>query len=279
MPTNSPKVPHRSLNKSSNRLPDWRPWIFPIALVVAWHFLSHSGWGHTGLIDPPKTVWITAGKQLSRPEFPMAVGASLLRDLSGFVTGSLAGLAFGSLLGVSVWAQRLLAPLFHVLRQIALFAWIPLISIWIGYNNGARILVVALSVFYPVALATFDGVRSVASTHVEVGKVLGFGRLQLLARVILPAAAPAVLSGLNLALIYAWVATIGAEFLLPIYNSAGLGDTINRGRSAFRIDIVLFGMLVTGFIGWALSVAAQKLESLSPARQSGFENGGSRDHD
>jgi sulfonate transport system permease protein len=250
-----------------------RPWVFPILLVLAWHFLSRSGWGHTELIPTPKAVLLTAGKLIAKSGFPLAVAASLARDLLGFLAGSLAGLAFGSLLGISVWAQRLLSPLFHVLRQIALFAWIPLISIWIGYTNTARVFVIALSVFYPVALATFDGVRSVALAHVEVGKVLGFGNLQLLRRVILPAAAPAVLSGLNLALIYAWVATIGAEFLLPMYNSSGLGDTINQGRAGFRIDVVIFGMLVAGFIGWSLSLAARRLEKLAPARQTQFPGG------
>jgi sulfonate transport system permease protein len=262
-----------------SRLPDWRPWVFPIALVAAWSFFSRSGWGNSGLIPPPEAVWATAGKQLSKPGFPLAVAASLLRDLSGFVAGSLAGLAFGSLIGISPLAHRLFAPLFHVLRQIALFAWIPLISIWVGYNNPARILIIGLSVFYPVALATFEGVRSVALTHVEVGKVLGFGRLQLLAKVILPAAAPSILTGLNLALIYAWVATLGAEFLLPIYNARGLGDIISAGRAGFRVDVVLFGMLATGLIGWTLSVAARRLERLGPARIPQFQGGDGHVHD
>jgi sulfonate transport system permease protein len=260
-------------------VPDWRPWLFPASLIAGWYFLSRSGWGDTKLITSPEIVLVTAGNLLTKPAFPSAVVASLLRDFAGFAAGSIAGLAFGSLLGVSIWAQRLLSPSFHALRQIALFAWIPLISIWIGYTNTARVLLIGLSVFYPVALATFDGVRSVSLSHVEVGKVLGFGRLQLLAQVILPAAAPAILSGLNLALIYAWVATIGAEYLLPIYDSVGLGDTINKGRAAFRIDIVIFGMLVIGLIGWALSVAARKLEQISPARRAGSENGRGPGHD
>lgn len=258
--------------------PDWRPWVFPIALIGLWQFISRSGLGHTSLIPTPWVVFQTAIKLVSKPTFPMAIGASLLRDLAGFTAGSIAGLAFGSLLGASVLAQRLFSPAFHVLRQIALFAWIPLISIWIGYTNTARVFVVSLSVFYPVALATFDGVRGVALNHVEVGKVLGFGRLQQLARVILPAASPAILSGLNLALIYAWIATIGAEFLLPIYNSAGLGDTINQGRGAFRVDIVIFGMLVIGLIGWILNLAVRKLEKWTPAQAPGFGSGGSN-HD
>lgn len=239
--------------------------LFPAALLGIWAWVSASGLGHTRWLASPAQVWREGLKQISKDHFIWSIAASLARDAAGFLAGSAAGLAFGAALASVPALRYLLLPLFHGLRQIALFAWVPLISIWIGYNDKSRILLVALSVFYPVALAAFEGLRSVARARVEVGRALGFDRVQVLCRVILPSAAPSLLSGLNLGLIYAWAATVGAEYLLPVYSANGLGDTVIRGRAAFRTETVLFGMFAIGLIGWAISAGARRLERWASA--------------
>jgi sulfonate transport system permease protein len=247
-------------------LPGWaRPFLLPAALVGIWAFLSASGWGHTQWLASPAQVWREAIKEFSKDHFLWSIAASLARDAAGFLAGGAAGLAFGAALAALRPIRYLLLPLFHGLRQIALFAWVPLISVWIGYNDRSRILLIALSVFYPVALAAYEGLRNVARTRVEVGRALGFSRSQILFRVIAPSAAPSLLAGLNLGLIYAWAATVGAEYLLPAYSAYGLGDTVIRGRAAFRTETVLFGMLVIGLIGWGISLAARRLERWAAA--------------
>lgn len=269
------------MTKSKKPVYNWRGWIFPALLIAVWHFTAKSGWGNTDLLATPWQVLQTAGKQLARPDFAISVFASIGRDLIGFLIGSLAGLAFGSWLGVSRWAESLFLTTFHLFRQIALFAWIPLITVWVGYTNSSRILLIVLSAFYPVALATFDGVRSVSRNHVEVARVLAFTRWQQFGKVILPAALPSILTGVNLALIYAWLATIGAEFLVPMYgpSAIGLGNTVTRARAGFLVDLILFSMLAIGLVGWGLHVLSRWLESVSPARRPAIDGGRGIHHD
>jgi sulfonate transport system permease protein len=92
----------------------------------------------------------------------------------------------------------------------------------------------------------------------EVARVYGYTRWQTVAQVVLPAALPSVFTGIYLALIYSWLATIGAEYLLVA--GRGIGNTLIEGSEHFQMDLVLFGMAVIGGVGWAMNAAARALE-------------------
>jgi sulfonate transport system permease protein len=225
-----------------------------------WWALTAAGWVNTKLIVPPGRVLQVAAQTLSDATFWQGALSSVTRDVSGFVVGALGGVALGSLLGVSRWADRLIGPSFHTLRQISLFAWLPLLSTWFGYDELAKLVFISLSTLYPVTLGAFEGVRGVAREHVEVARVYRFTRVQLLFRLILPAAAPQIATGLTLGLVYAWVATIGSEFLLANWGN-GLGNIIIKGRSAFNVELIIVGMLAIGLVGTLLNRVAARLEA------------------
>lgn len=241
-------------------LRDYRGWVLPLALLAAWWVATSAQWVNTLLIVPPENVVKVAYQYVAAGGFVDALAASLYRDLAGFTLGSLAGIALGALLGLSRWAERLVGPTFHTLKQISLFAWLPLLATWLGSGDPAKIVFVALSAFYPVVLNTFEGVRSVQLAQLEVARVYAFNRWQLLTRLILPAAAPQIIAGIQLALIYAWLATIGAEYLLA-KQGVGLGDVVIKGRAAFNIELIIFGMLAIGLIGTLFSRLATHLEN------------------
>lgn len=239
---------------------DWRGAVLPVGLLVVWYAVTALGWVNTKLIVPPEKVVQVAYKYVTHGNFIEAVAASLTRDLSGFVIGSVTGILLGVALGLSRWTERLVGPSFNTLKHISLFAWLPLISTWLGTGDSAKILFIALSAFYPVALNTFEGVRSVPRTQLEVARVYAFTRWQSITRLILPAASPQILTGLHLALIYAWMATIGAEFLL-ITSDSGLGDTVIKGRAAFNVELIVFGMLTIGLVGAFFNHIAARIEA------------------
>lgn len=238
---------------------DWRGLALPVLILGAWWAATVFGWADTRLIVPPDHVARVAWQSLTQGAFYSGVAASLLRDLGGFGLGALAGVALGALLGVSRWAERLIGPSFHMLKQISLFAWLPLLTTWLGTGELSKLTFIALSAFYPVVLGTFEGVRAVTRAQIEVARVYRFTQLQLLLRLVLPAAAPQILTGIHLGLIYAWVATIGAEFLLANFGE-GLGNIVIRGRAAFNVELVIFGMLVIGLVGTGFNLAARRLE-------------------
>lgn len=238
---------------------DWRGFALPAALLALWWAVTSFGWVNTKLIVPPLGVIETAFDTLLSGDFYRGVLASLGRDLSGYAIGAIAGIAIGTLIGTSRWAEHFIGPSFHTLRQISLFAWLPLLTSWLDTGDVSKVVFIALSAFYPVVLGSFEGVRGVSRAHAEVARVYGFTRWQTLTRLILPAAAPQLLTGLRLGLIYAWIATIGSEFLLANYGH-GLGNIVFKGRAAFDIELILVGMLAIGGIGYGFNRLADQLE-------------------
>ena len=233
--------------------------VLPIAFLLLWAIASKLNWVNPKLIPAPLEVLKIAVHQFQQQEFWAGLGASLFRDLAGFGIGSILAITFGIVVGVSRWANYLFLPSFNVLRQISLFAWLPLITTFLDYGNSAKILFIVLSVFYPVALHTIDGVRQIPLHQYEVAKVYQFNAWQTLSKLILPAAASQIFLGLQLGLIFAWVATIGAEFLLANYG-VGLGNIVIRGRAALDVGLIVFGLIVIGFIGVAWNYFANWTE-------------------
>lgn len=236
-----------------------RGWVIPMLLVAAWWAAVRFGASTSPLLIAPGQVWQAGVEEVVSGRLFAALGASLARDLIGFVIGASAGLAFGAALGASRLFEKLAGPSFHTLKQISLFAWIPLLSVWFGLGDAAKVAFLSLAAFFPVVLNTFEGVRSVPADLLEVGRVLKFDRRQTWTRLILPAAAPSIFAGIHLGLIYAWLATLGAEYLLV--SGQGIGNLMIDGREHFRMDQVLLGVLVVGAVGFALNWIAGRIEA------------------
>jgi sulfonate transport system permease protein len=236
-----------------------RPWVLPLAMLALWWAATRFGWTTSPLLVPPAQVGATAVQQVLGDELWQALGASLRRDLIGLAIGATAGLLFGGVLGLWRLADQLLSPSFHTFKQISLFAWLPLLSLWFGLGDAAKVAFIALASFFPVVLNTFEGIRGTPAELVEVARVLRYTRWQLLRHVVLPAAAPSIFTGLHLALIYAWLATLGAEYLMV--SGQGIGNLLIDGREHFWIDKVLFGVLVVGLVGFALNAVAGLVEA------------------
>lgn len=227
---------------------DWRGLVLPIAFVIVWYAVTALELVNTKLIVPPAGVAAQGLKELANGSFYLGIGLSLWRDLSGFTLGALAGIAVGALIGVSHLADKVIGPTFHTARQISLFAWLPLLSALVGTGELSKIIFIGFSAFYPVVLGTLEGVRGVSRAHAEVARVYGFTPAQVFFRLILPAASPQILAGLRLGLIYAWLATIGAEYLL-VNDGQGIGNIVFKGRMAFNVELILFGLLAIGLVG------------------------------
>ena len=233
--------------------------VIPAVLIIAWGIASALGWIDAKLIPAPWLVVDKAIVTLQQNSFWISVFESSYRLSVGFGLGALLGLAFGIVLASSKLSQWVFAPSFHAIRQVSLFAWLPLISTFLGYGDSAKILFIALSVFYPVALNTFEGISGISNHYREVAAVYQFSPLYRLKKLILPAASSSIFVGLQLGLMFAWLATVGSEFLLANYGN-GLGNLVIRGREQFDVALIIFGMLLIGGIGLILSSLLQRIE-------------------
>lgn len=233
--------------------------LIPTMFIVIWATASALGWLNPKLIPSPQAVLSKAIFILQQASFLTGLTESLLRNFTGYAVGATAGVLFGITIGVSKLSNWLFAPSFHILRQISLFAWLPLISTFLGEGHIAKILFISLSVFYPVALHSFEGVSSISHKYREVAQVYQFPKSYSFRKLILPGASAQIFVGLQLGLIFAWLATIGSEFLLANYGN-GLGNIVIQGRQAFDVELIIFGMLLIGFVGVILNAILAQVE-------------------
>lgn len=229
----------------------------PLALAAAWLLLVDSGLFIHALMVPLHQVLAAPFADAQGRQLWGAAAASLLRLLGGFALGATLGVLLGLAVGLSRPAQLAVAPTLHGLRQVALFAWIPLLTAWFGNGEGAKLVFIALSSFFPVFLNTERGVRAIPPAWREVAALARLGPGQRLRRLVLPATLPAILSGVELALLTAWIGTVGSEY--AIGTGRGIGAYLATARDVFRMDLVLIGVLLMALVGVGLGRVSQWL--------------------
>lgn len=241
--------------RSSVRL--WRGAVLPAILLAAWAIVPH-------LLPTPHPLLVPLDQVLAAPfidesgrEVWASLAQTLFRYAGGFAVGASAGIALGLLVGASGLADRLISPSFNAVRQIALFAWIPLLTAWFGNGEASKIVFIALSTFFPVALNTHDGLRTIAKGYMEVAAVLKLSPRCRIVKLLLPGALPSIVIGLQIGLITAWLGTVGGEYMIGV--GRGLGIFIAEARGQFRMDLVLLGVIFLALIGFLSNLAFRRL--------------------
>lgn len=245
-----------------------RRWAIPLLLLWGWSSLVSSGKVNPAILPSPLGIVATGWSELLNGTLSAALGWSLLRSLLGLLLGSAVGVAVGLLLGLYRPLERLFAPSLAAFRQVALFAWVPLITAWAGIYDFAKIVFIALAAFLPVYLATWRGVANRSAQLDEVADALRLNFVQRLWRLILPGAVPSIFAGLRLALIYAWLGSLGAEYFMN--SGVGIGSYMVGAQQKFEMAKVFAGMVLVGLLGALLAALGQRLEqSASRWRHSG----------
>lgn len=224
-------------------------------LIVAWTALARMPSLHNPLFVPLDRILTAAFADEAGRQIWLGLAESLARFAVGFAIGAVGGVAFGVLIGASGTARRAAGPSFHALRQITLFAWIPLLSAWFGNGESAKIVYIALSAFFPAALNTQDGLRAIPIHYLELAKVMRLSPRRRVQQLLLPGALPSIFIGIQIALITAWIGTVGAEYMLGV--DRGLGTFIAEARGQFRMDLVLLGVLVLALVGAVVNAACR----------------------
>ncbi|HEK1684180.1 TPA: ABC transporter permease [Pseudomonas putida] len=223
----------------------------PLLLLAAWEYASRQDAAGAYAFVPLSKVGSALLELLGNGELLINLLASLARTSSGLALGMLAGIGLGALMALSPLANRLTAPLFHALRQVPMLGWIPLIALWFGNGEPAKLLIVSLAAFYPMVLNTYEGLRQVDVRQREVGQVLMLDRWQQLRLILLPGALPSIATGVLQALAFAWVTAVGSELFLA--SGAGLGNLMMNAEAGARMEVIIVCVLCIGLCGYLMT--------------------------
>lgn len=233
------------------------PWLVPLALIAAWHVASSSGWLSTRVLPAPLDVVQAAWSLAESGELWKHVKVSAARALTGLAIGGGLGLLLGLLTGSVRFFETLMDSTIQMVRNIPALAMIPLVILWFGIDESAKLFLIAVSVFFPVYLNTYHGIRNVDPGLIEMARTYGLSRWQLYTQVILPGALSSILVGLRFSLGLMWVILIVAK---TISAQAGIGYLTMNAREFLQTDIVLVGILLYALLGKLADLFAGALE-------------------
>jgi len=233
------------------------PWLLPISILAAWEIAARVGWLSSRILPEPFAV-LKAGVALAATgELWQHVKVSSLRALTGFAIGGGLGLLLGLLTGSFRKVEIALDTTLQMIRNIPPLALIPLVILWFGIDETAKLFLISLGVFFSVYINTFHGIRSVDPALIEMGRSYGLKGWSLYREVILPGALSSILVGVRYALGFMWVILIVAE---TISAQAGIGYMTMNAREFLQTDVVLLGILLYAVLGKLADVAARLLE-------------------
>ncbi len=220
--------------------------VVPVALFAAWWGATASGAIKSYQLASPLDVLREIGDLAQRGALAKDLGASLERVALGFAIALVLALILGSLVGGSRTLERALDPTLQAIRAVPSLAWVPLILLWLGIGETAKITLVAIGAFFPIYVALVSGIRGVDRKLVEVGQVLGLSRAALIVRVLVPATLPQLLVGARIGLTQAWLFLVAAELLAA---TTGLGFLLTDGQQTSRSDEILVAILLFALCG------------------------------
>lgn len=231
----------------------------PLVLLAAWELVSRQGPSWAFAFVPLSDIFHSF-IELCRTDEPVVhIGASLMTALQGLVYGTAAGLAIGMAMSFSRTVETLLNPLIQALRQVPNLALIPLVALWFGNSEFSKLLVVSLSVFEVMVLNTHEGLNQVDKRFLDVARALTLSRWALFRRVQLPAAMPSIITGLQHAVAFAWLSTVGVELLFTV--GPGLSTVMERAQMAARMDEVIVCLVFIAALGFAMHSAVKALSN------------------
>jgi NitT/TauT family transport system permease protein len=246
--------------------------VLPLAILAAWH-VSAAGSVVIPSIGSVVDVLVHPFREppdLDCTSLAFGAGVSVLRMLSGFVLAAITAIPIGLMIGRCKPAMEMLAPTMAATMAVSPIAWIPVTIIVFGLSSPATALygdnawqhglldqlrfaitaVIFMGAFFPIALNTAAGAAGVRNTHLEVATVMGASRRQLLRKIVLPSAAPSIVTGLRVSGGIAWRVIVAAEIFPG--TRGGLGYMISTSHEVARYEYAFGSIVVIGAIGLSL---------------------------
>jgi nitrate/nitrite transport system permease protein len=231
------------------------PLIVLTLLLLFWELVCRRA-GST--LPPPSRVFKETRELIFDPFFDRGgidkglfwhLSASLQRVALGYSLAAVAGIALGTLVGQSVWAMRGLDPIFQVLRTIPPLAWLPLSLAAFRDGQPSAIFVIFITSIWPIIINTAVGIRNIPQDYRNVAAVVQLNPLEFFWKIMIPAAAPYIFTGLRIGIGLSWLAIVAAEMLI---GGVGIGFFIWDAWNSSHISEIILALFYVGIIGFVL---------------------------
>ncbi|MBI3436410.1 MAG: ABC transporter permease [Proteobacteria bacterium] len=220
--------------------------LFFVLFFAAWSFATFGGYVSATFLADPLTMLMEGWLLLVKQGFAFDIGITIWRVLGGFVMAALLAVPIGILMGAYKPIEAFLEPFVSFARYLPASAFIPLLILWAGIGEMQKLLVIFIGSVFQIVLMVAVTVGGVRRDLVEAALTLGARDRGILARVLVPASAPAIAEIARLVLGWAWTYVIIAEL---IGSSSGIGHMITDSQALLATGQIIFGILVIGVIG------------------------------
>ena len=228
--------------------------------IVLWHVFSvqrvNLGFVTFANVPTPLEVLRAALDLFASPKLRFHVFASLYRIALGFLIAALLGIGLGLVVGRATWARLILLPPLEMLRPIPAVAWIPLAILMFPSSEGSMIFITFIGAFFPILLNTIHGVENVDARLLVSARSLGTTELRLFSEVILPSAAPTIVTGLSIGMGTCWFCLVTAEM---ISGQFGIGYYTWESYTVQNYANIIVGMLLIGALGMGSSTLLRRV--------------------
>lgn len=242
----SEHTPRRRLPRLTLRVPQWKGWVLPIAILVLWAQLAKAGIVPEYILPHPSLVLEEMWYLWQRNELGAHISVTLVRVASGFLLGALAATILGSLAGYSRLFRELVDPTLQAIKSIPSLGWVPLFILWFGIFETSKITLIAVGVFFPVYLNLMMAIRDADRKLFEVAQVYQLSTWHRIIKVLLPGTLPAYFTGLRSGLALGWMFVIAAELMGA---SQGLGFLMLDGQMTGNPSVIIGALLLFAAFG------------------------------
>ncbi|WP_329087121.1 ABC transporter permease [Streptosporangium sp. NBC_01469] len=237
------------------------------AVLLVWQ-IAGTAW-LPDYLPTPLGVLGQAIPTLTSASFLGSVWETVSAVVLGLLLGCVPGIVAGLLIGRVAWLRHLSTPYISGLYAMPMLAIVPMATIWFGYNDVTRVIVVALSAFLPCAVSTADGARALPGNLADVARVLNVPRRRFITDFVLPSALPFAVAGVHVAVGRALVGAAAVEFLA---NLDGLGTFILTNARSFAQDQAFVGVAVLALLGVLARAGTERLiRRVAPWQHAGRE--------
>lgn len=233
--------------------------VFPfICLIVVWMLVYASGWISPALLPSPLEVLQTFWTHLTEGDLLVNMGMSIQRVVGGLLLGMLMAVPIGFLIGWYKPIRRFVDPLVNFFRALPPIALIPLVIVYFGIGEMAKIAILFYASFFAAVIVMYEGMNQISPVYIRVAKTLGATDMEIFLKVMVPMTVPHMLTALRVALGVAWATLVAAELVAA---QEGLGAMIQNASAFFDLRAIYVGIICIGAIALLMDVAIRKLSN------------------